>query len=86
VDTHSSDFDLAKLDRYRIPGVRFLGTDTLHHVMLDGTRFFLPLGWRLSRRSMDSIQQGDNDVAQQTLSIVRAELMGEDTTLLPPTR
>ena len=61
VESASPDSVLEKLDRFRIKGEVFLGTNELHHVMLDGTRFFLPLGWRVSRRSMDNIRSGDSE-------------------------
>lgn len=84
---------MAVLRRYFIPKAPFLGVDDLHHVMLDGTRFFLPLGWRLSERSMLNIERSmlDNEENKGTpsifaLKLIRSELMGEDTeTLKRPT-
>ena len=80
VDASSDDEIITKLDRYRIPGEVILGTKELHHAMLDGTTFFLPLGWRLSRRSMVNIDASHSRATQLTFEIIQGELMGKDTT------
>lgn len=56
--------------------IRF-GQDMLHQVWLDGNKFFLPLGWRLSRRSIHLI--GNPQSLSPVAEMVRRELMGEDT-------
>jgi hypothetical protein len=80
VDNLSDDNTIARLDRYRIPGEVILGTNELQHAVLDGTTFFLPLGWRLSRRSMDHIDANDSKATKLTFEIIQGELMGRDTT------
>ena len=55
-----------------------IGRDTVHQVWLDGKKFFLPLGWRLSDRSRQTIgnrQDVSSELAQQ---IVLRELEGKD--------
>jgi hypothetical protein len=67
--------------RYDIQGSRdiWIGDDGVHQVPLDGTKFFLPLGWRLSQRSMQTI--GENKHAPSTLAfqLVQHELEGKST-------
>jgi hypothetical protein len=55
--------------------IRF-GQDAVHQVWLDGKKFFLPLGWRLSNRSIGTI--GNSPAAAITTQIVQRELMGLD--------
>lgn len=72
-------FYLPKARRYRIEGEPFLGHDDMHHVMLDGTKSFLPLGWRLSGRSMVNIAESRTRPTAMTFELIRRELMGEET-------
>lgn len=65
--------------RYHIKDVRFLGHDDIHHVMLDGVSSFLPLGWRLSQRSMRNIAESLTPPTAITYELIRRELEGEDT-------
>lgn len=65
--------------RYTINGVRYLGHDDIHHVMLDGVSSFLPLGWRLSQRSMRNIAESRTPPTAMTFELIRRELMGEET-------
>lgn len=65
--------------RYPIEGEHFLGHDDMHHVMLDGTKSFLPLGWRLSHRSMVNIAESRTRPTAITFELIRRELMGEET-------
>jgi hypothetical protein len=74
-----SPADYARNRRFTIPDTPFLGTDDLHQVMLDGSKSFLPLGWRLSRRSMRTISESMSPATKMTYELIRHELMGEDT-------
>jgi hypothetical protein len=53
------------------------GQDAIHQVWLDGKRFFLPLGWSLSYRSMRTISS--STAASLAAQLVEAELEGRDT-------
>ncbi|MFM1815735.1 MAG: hypothetical protein RLZ98_2430 [Pseudomonadota bacterium] len=70
---------LAKHSRYVMPDTPFLGHDDIHHVMLDGSKSFLPLGWRLSHRSMVNIAESRTEATKMTFELIRRELLGEDT-------
>lgn len=79
------------LGRYKLPGVQFLGVDDLHQVMLDRTKTFLPLGWRLSAQSLFNASAKPSAPTMMTYRLIAAELMGEDTETIkrppsPPTR
>lgn len=56
--------------------VRF-GQDAIHQVWLDGKKFFLPLGWSLSYRSMRTISNSNS--GSLAAQLVEAELEGRDT-------
>jgi hypothetical protein len=56
--------------------VRF-GQDAIHQVWLDGKKFFLPLGWSLSYRSMRTISA--STASSLAAQLVEAELEGRDT-------
>ena len=56
--------------------VRF-GQDAIHQVWLDGKKFFLPLGWSLSYRSMRTISS--STASSLAAQLVEAELEGRDT-------
>lgn len=49
----------------------------LHNVVLDGTKFFLPLGWHLSQKARRHIEAQDSKDTQHSIKLIRAELMGE---------
>lgn len=70
---------LKAFGRYGIEGMTFLGHDDIHHVMLDGISKFLPLGWRLSHRSMVNIAESVTTPTAITFELIRRELMGEET-------
>lgn len=53
------------------------GTNQLHQVMVDGSKFFLPLGWRLSSRSVATIANNPEGSAAATAAMIRKELMAE---------
>jgi len=66
--------------RYHIPSVQYpYGVDRMHQVMIDGTKFFLPLGWQLSKRSMANIASNTDEMQEFAFELIRRELMGEDT-------
>jgi hypothetical protein len=52
----------------------------VHHVVLDGTKTFLPLGWRLSRQVMQNIESNGDAFAKLTFDLVQLELSAKDTT------
>lgn len=63
---------------YSIPDSRLrYGVHGLHQVMLDGTKFFVPLGWRLSKRSIANIANNKDGSALITAELIRRELMAE---------
>lgn len=65
---------------YKIPGASIdLTADNLHQVTLDGRGFFLPLGWRLSRRAIDQIGEQNSPNTSLTQKLIMQELAGEDT-------
>lgn len=64
---------------YPIPNSRLrFGTREIHQVMLDGTKFFLPLGWRLSKRSMANIASGRDGSVTIATELIRRELMAQN--------
>ncbi len=54
-----------------------IGQDAIHQVWLDGKKFFLPLGWSLSYRSMRTISA--STASSLAAQLVEAELEGRDT-------
>lgn len=54
-----------------------VGQDAVHQVWLDGAKFFLPLGWRLSNRSADTIEGSAR--ASAAARMIERELMGLDS-------
>ncbi len=58
------------------------GNALVHQVPLDGTKFFLPLGWRLSKRSIATISDNADAASDLALDFVTYELEGRDTVLL----
>jgi hypothetical protein len=58
--------------------VRF-GRDAVHQVWLDGKKFFLPLGWRLSGRSQATIAAQQSVASSLATRLVLRELDGKDT-------
>jgi MFS family permease len=57
-----------------------VGRDAVHQVWLDGKKFFLPLGWRLSRRSQQTIGSQQGVSSSLATRLVLRELEGKDTT------
>jgi hypothetical protein len=85
--THASNPNFTKTNQfYRIDGSIISNTDELYHIVLDGAKIFLPLGWRLSNRSMKSIEESRGVEAQLTFDLIRYELIGRDTENLKSTK
>src|SRR5262249_28554231 len=64
---------------YAIPEASIgMSVDSVHQVVIEGRSFFLPLGWRLSKRTIDQI---DTDWPNTSLTrkLIMLELTGEDT-------
>jgi hypothetical protein len=68
-------------NRYIISGSRVvqLGTDEIHQVGLDRSKYNLPLGWSLSTRSIKRIAGSMDASAELVLDLVEQELSGEPT-------
>ena len=70
--------------QYRIAGSKdvWIGIDDVHQVALDGTKFFLPLGWRLSQRSVQIIGGNLDAPSALAFKLIQYELEGKDTEVL----
>jgi hypothetical protein len=70
-----------RVRQYRIGGSRIIqtGIDDIHQVALDRSKFNLPLGWLLSTRSLEEIQQNADASAQLALDLVERELSGDSS-------
>jgi hypothetical protein len=66
-------------DLIKIAGEEFFAPPEIHHVVLDGTKSFLPLGWRLSKEVMRNIEQSDGAFSKLTLDLIQLELNAQDT-------
>ncbi len=63
----------------RDPGRITWQRTNLHNVVLDGTKFFLPLGWHLSQTARRHIEAQSSKDTQHSIMLIRGELMGEPT-------
>jgi len=69
--------------KYVLPCSRLRGgDDSVHQVVLEASRFGLPLGWRLSQRALDHIALESNPETDLAFAIISAELRGADTLAL----
>jgi hypothetical protein len=68
---------------YKTPNANVgITVDSLYQVAMDSRKFFLPLGWRLSRRSMLGINNPLWPNTKLTRELIAKELAGEDTEAL----
>jgi hypothetical protein len=78
--THEADPNFTNADKYYpVSGSIIRNRDDLYHIVLDGAKIFLPLGWRLSGKSMTNIEESKGAEARLTLELIQHELMGRDT-------
>jgi hypothetical protein len=66
-----------RTDLYGVDGEEFQTPHDLHHVILDGTKTFLPLGWRLSRQTMRNIESSNGAFSKLTFDLIQLELNAE---------